>query len=109
MTFGYPDLAPAEFRSNAAVNRYYDIAGEFVPPEQVPTHATPRTDRLIVWERHERWGDPNNLPDEDKITRSLGEQWKLAKPAEIFHHRSWYEWGEIAWMRRREFVRDGAR
>jgi hypothetical protein len=107
MTLGYHNVTPTEFRGGDVVNRYYSIAREFVPPERVKfvAESDPNTNRLIVWERHEKWGDPRNLPDEDAVTQSLGSRWQLARPAEVFMLRSWYDWGDMGWMRRREFVR----
>jgi hypothetical protein len=66
---------------------------------------TPSTKRLVVWERYATsFGEPADLPADDEIMQTLSPRWKLAREPEIFRQRSWNEWGDVGWYRRREFV-----
>ena len=64
-------------------------------------------DRVIVWERYtERFAEPYKLSaDDDAIAQAMKDGWRLARPAELFRLRSWYDWGDMGWMRRRAGMR----
>jgi hypothetical protein len=98
---------PAEFRSGQVVGEYQRYLGEFIRPAEVERviASNPAVDRLIVWERYERFKPPDEMPADDEIRHGLGDGWRLAQPAEIFWLRSWHTWGDMGWMRRREFTR----
>jgi hypothetical protein len=95
---------PSEFRSGEMNNAYHDLIGELVSPQDIPSIAA---DRLIIWERYsERFDEPEKLsPDDDAIARALEQHWRLVRPPEIFRLRSWYDWSNMGWSRRREYER----
>jgi hypothetical protein len=95
---------PNEFRSGEATNSYHDLIGDFTYPQDMPTTGA---DRLIIWERYsERFDEPEKLsPDDDTIAQQLKDNWRLAHTPEIFRLRSWLDWANMGWMRRREYVR----
>jgi hypothetical protein len=99
--------SPSDFRNGLITNEYRPWLGDLVPPENIPNGiATRETNRLIIWERYQRFQEPEELPADDDIVQSLGPTWKLARRPEIFRLRNWHDWGDMGWMRRREFVRN---
>ncbi|HEY7089299.1 MAG TPA: glycosyltransferase family 39 protein [Tepidisphaeraceae bacterium] len=99
---------PDDFRGGQIVERYHDLAGEIISPEEVAQIGTRSSlQRLIVWERYapSAFAGPEELPKEDAIAEGLGAKWKLVADPEVYWLRSWHEWGDFGWMRRREFVK----
>jgi hypothetical protein len=98
---------PSEFRSGEIINTYHDLIGDFTYPQDIPTTGA---DRLIIWERYsEHFDEPEKLsPDNDTIAQHLKDNWRLVGRPEIFRLRSWLDWSNTGWMRRREYVRVGS-
>jgi hypothetical protein len=106
------NVTPTEFRTGEVVAQYRDYLGDLVMPAEIPgvMQSTPSADRLIVWERYfEKFDQPESLPADDDIVRAIGEVWTQARPAEIYRLKSWYDWGDMGWARRREFVKAAGR
>lgn len=98
---------PVEFRSGQIVSQYHAIAGQLTEPSQLRGIASRgRALRLIVWERYtEAIPRPEPSDPPDAVVTQLGNGWKLAAEPKVYPLRSWYEWSDMGWMRRREFVR----
>lgn len=105
-------VTPADFRSGEMVDLYYHLAGQWVPPERVRStvassaaDASSALQHLIVWERYTHESSLSEFSaDHDRIARALEGEWTPVD-TRIYALRSWYDWGDIGWMRRREYRR----